>query len=97
MLHTVNRSPLSSNSLYSALRIAAPGDPLLLLEDGVYAAMAGAAWEQALQAALVQHPIYALGADLEARGIERLIAGIQVTGYDGFVALVEQHGVVPWL
>ena len=97
MLHTVNRSPLSSNSLYSALRIAAPGDPLLLLEDGVYAAIPGAAWEQALRAALAQRPIYALGADLQARGIERLIEGIQVTGYDGFVALVEQHGVVPWL
>ena len=97
MLHTVNRSPLSSNSLYSALRIAAPGDPLLLLEDGVYAAMPGAVWEQALRAALAQRPIYALGADLQARGIERLIEGIQVTGYDGFVALVEQHGVVPWL
>lgn len=33
MLHTVNKSPLESNALQDALRIAAPGDTLLLLED----------------------------------------------------------------
>ncbi len=97
MLHTINKSPLSSNSLYSALRIAVEGDPLLLLEDGVYAAMPGTITEPAIRAALVTHPLYALAPDLQARGIERVIEGIQVIGYDGFVELVEGHNVVPWL
>ena len=43
------------------------------------------------------HPVYALDADLEARGLTALIDGIQVIDYDGFVELVEQHHVVPWL
>ena len=47
--------------------------------------------------ALAQHPVYALGADLQARGVARLVEGVQVIGYDGFVELVEQHDVVPWL
>ena len=47
--------------------------------------------------ALAQHPVYALQADLEARGLTSLVEGIQVISYEGFVELVEQHHVVPWL
>ena len=97
MLHTVNNSPLGSPSLQSALRVAAAGDPLLLLEDGVYAARAGTRAEALVKSALASHPVYALGPDLKARGIDRIIEGIQVIDYDGFVQLVEQHSVVPWL
>ena len=43
------------------------------------------------------HSVYALDADLEARGIKTVIDGIDVIGYDGFVELVEQHDVAPWL
>jgi tRNA 2-thiouridine synthesizing protein B len=46
---------------------------------------------------LDQHPVYALQADLEARGLTTLIEGIQVVDYDGFVELIEQHQMVPWL
>jgi tRNA 2-thiouridine synthesizing protein B len=97
MLHTVNKSPLSSDSLESALRVAAAGAPILLLEDGVYGARPGARSQGLLETALTGHPLYALGPDLEARGITRVIPGIRVIGYDGFVELVEQHVVVPWL
>ena len=41
MLHIVNHSPLSSRNLASCLRFALPGDALLLIEDGVYAATTG--------------------------------------------------------
>jgi tRNA 2-thiouridine synthesizing protein B len=97
MLHTVNNSPPGSGSLQSALRVAAPDAPILLLEDGVYAARMGTRGEALVAAALRSHPIYALKPDLEARGIDRIIQGIRVIGYDGFVELVEQHQVVPWL
>ena len=97
MLHTVNKSPLSTSNLSSALRIAAAGSPILLYEDGVYAAIPGARIEPTIQDALARHPVYALDADLEARGIEAVIEGIEVIGYDGFVALVEKHDVAPWL
>ena len=42
MLYTVNKSPLSANSLASVLRVAQYGSPILLYEDGVYAVLPGA-------------------------------------------------------
>ena len=97
MLYTVNKSPLMFGNLESLLRIAPSGDPILLYEDGAYAAVKGTASEGLIKRALDQHPVYALQADLEARGLAFLVEGIQVIDYDGFVALVEQHHVVPWL
>ena len=97
MLYMINKSPLMFGNLKSALRIAPAGSPILLYEDGVYAAVRGAASESLIQQALKEHPVYALQADLEARGLKRLIEGVQVIDYIGFVRLVEQHNVVPWL
>jgi tRNA 2-thiouridine synthesizing protein B len=97
MLFLVNKAPLSNNSLESALRIAPPGAPILLYEDGVYAALAGARSETMVARALCSHAVYALGADLEARGLRQTIPGVQIIGYDGFVELVEQQDVAPWL
>jgi tRNA 2-thiouridine synthesizing protein B len=97
MLFTVNKSPLTFGNLASAVRIAPAGEPIVLYEDGVYAAVAGAASEGLIAEALADRPVYALREDLEARGIDSLVDGIQVIDYDGFVELVEQHHVVPWL
>ena len=97
MLYMVNKSPLMFGNLKSALKIAPTGEPILLYEDGVYAAVEGAASEDTIRQALEQHPVYALKADLEARGLTGLIDDIQVIDYDGFVELVEQHHVAPWL
>jgi tRNA 2-thiouridine synthesizing protein B len=97
MLYTVNKSPMSANNLASALRIAPSGAPILLYEDGVYAAIPGSGSAQTIQDALAAHPVYALDADLEARGIANVLEGIQVIGFDGFVELVEQHDVAPWI
>ena len=97
MLYTVNKSPLMFGNLESMLRIAPSGEPILLYEDGVYAAAAGAASEDLIRQALGDHPVYALKADLDARGLARLVDDIQVVDYGGFVELVEQHHVIPWL
>ena len=97
MLYMVNKSPVMFGNLKSVLRIAPEAEPVLLYEDGVYAAATGTASETTVRPALEQHPIYALRADLDARGLTRLIDGIQVVDYDGFVELVERHHTVPWL
>jgi len=97
MLYMINKSPLMFGNLESVLRITRAGEPILLIEDGVYAAAEGAKSEDLTRQSLEDHPIYALQADLEARGLARLIDGVQVIDYDGFVELVEQHHVVPWL
>lgn len=50
-----------------------------------------------MAAALAGHPVYAIEPDLRARAIGRVIEGIRLIGYDGFVELVEQHHVVTWV
>lgn len=97
MLYMVNKSPVMTNNLTTCLQIAPEGEPILLYEDGVYGAMDGGRFSEQLQVALAHHPIYALDADLEARGIQRLVEGVQVIDYGGFVGLVEEHDVVPWI
>ena len=97
MLYTINKSPLMFGNLKSVLTIAPAGDPILLYEDGVYAAAGGTASEDVIQQALERHSVYALQADLEARGLTSLVDGVQVIDYDGFVELVEQNHVAPWL
>lgn len=97
MLYMVNKSPLLHRNLETCLRVAPAGDPILLYEDGVYAAMPRGAAVELVQTALADHPVYALSADLKLRGVDEVLDGIQVVDYDGFVELVEQHDAVPWL
>ena len=97
MLYTINKSPFLSGNLASCLRFAPPGSPIMLYEDGVCAATTGTRVEALIREALADHAIYVLEADLQARGLNRLIEGVQVVGYDVFVDLVAEHNVVPWL
>ncbi len=91
MLHIVNKSPLEKNTLAAALRYATRGS-LLLIEDGVYAATRGNAAESAVREAMARIKVYALAADLQARGMaDRVLDGVQTIGYDGFVDLVVEH------
>ncbi len=60
-------------------------------------ATTGTRVEALIREALADHAIYVLEADLQARGLNRLIAGVQVVGYDVFVDLVAEHNVLPWL
>ena len=99
MLHIVNKSPLERAAFASCLRVAQPDAAILLIEDGVYAATRGteAAAQIGRQARTMK--FYALGPDLEARGVrDRIVEGVQVVDYEGFVDLVAQHeGVQSWL
>lgn len=100
MLHTVNRSPFERNSLETCLRLAVPGSDILLIEDGVYAALKGTAVEARVQQAVKDHSLFVLGPDLKARGMADgdLIEEITVIGYDGFVELaVKNERVQAWL
>ena len=100
MLHTVNKSPFEKTSLDSCLRFAQEGSSILLIEDGVYAAMRGTKTEDKMVAAGNRHKIFVLGPDLEARGlaVENVIAGIETVDYGGFVDLAASHdNVQSWL
>ena len=99
MLHTVNKSPFDHNTLETCLRFARRGSALLLIEDGVYAAARDTAVSKQLQDALKNVSVYALAADVEARGLQnRVMDGVRLVDYGGFVDLVVEHNAVQsWL
>jgi tRNA 2-thiouridine synthesizing protein B len=87
MLHIINKSPLTNSALESCLRVAQSGD-ILLIEDAVYAATSGNAFEGKMREAMGRFKVYVLQPDLEARGLaDRLIAGVLPVDYGGFVEL----------
>lgn len=100
MLHLINKSPFERNALDSCLRLATAGSSVLLIEDGVYAAMRHAASAEAVIRAMNKLKFYVLGPDVAARGLNdiSLIDGIDVVDYAGFVDLVVEHDVAQsWL
>lgn len=97
MLHTVNKSPFQNGSLESCLRFVRDGDVILLIEDGVYAASTGTSKSGLLEEVLKKNKVCALSADLKARGLTRLVDGVEITDYAGFVDLVDAHAVHSWL
>jgi tRNA 2-thiouridine synthesizing protein B len=98
MLNIVNKSPFERNALDACLRIAAPG-ALLLIEDGVYAAVRGTVAAFRVTEALARFRVYALLPDLEARAVaDRVIEGVTTIDYGGFVDLVAEHNACQsWL
>jgi tRNA 2-thiouridine synthesizing protein B len=99
-LHTVNKSPYERFALASCLAHVAPGDALLMLEDGVLGARRSGAFAARLAEADRAVAVYAIGPDLEARGVKRedVAEGVEIVGYEGFVDLVANHArVCAWL
>jgi tRNA 2-thiouridine synthesizing protein B len=99
MLHTVNKSPTERNSLDSCLKHLKKGAAILLIEDGVYGALKGTTTTKMVEQTLKNFPIYALYPDIEARGMQdRVIDGIKLVDYSGFVDLVVEYpNVQAWL
>ncbi|HJL65748.1 MAG: sulfurtransferase complex subunit TusB [Arenicellales bacterium] len=99
MLHTVNKSPFEINSLERCLQMAKSGSSVLLIEDGVYGALDGTVFSAKVKAA-DGLTTYVLGPDLKTRGLDpaKLIEGIEIIDYDGFVQLVADHDrIQSWL
>jgi len=97
MLHTVNKSPFSHSSLESCLRFAGEGDVILLLEDGVFAAARDTGRSRLIEETLKTIPVYAIEADVQARGLDTLIEGVKLASYADFVKLLETHKSQAWL
>jgi len=92
MLHIVNKSPYEKSALASCLAHATKGSAVLLIEDGVYAVVQGGTVEAELRQAMGRLELYALSADLEARGMkDKVIDGVKLVDYGGFVDLVAAH------
>ena len=96
ILHLINKSPYERNSLAACAGYAKDGDAVLLIEDGVYAAIKGGKAADLLTGLDVS----VLGADLAARGIstDKLVEGVSVVDYAGFVDLsIAKDKVQSWL
>jgi len=82
ILHTVNKSPTQHRGLATCLEFVSPGDAIVLLEDGVYAAVT------AIEGLPAGTQVYAVRADIDARGLaDRVAKSVLVIDYAGFVAL----------
>jgi len=100
ILHTVNKSAYERNTLESCVSKALKGSAVLLLEDGVYSAVKGGAKAGIIESAMGDVSFYILGPDVKARGLDegKLINGVKVVDYNGFVELtVSNDKVASWL
>ena len=95
-LHTLNKQ--ASDLLRVCISALAPGDSLLLYEDGVYAALANEANGQHLATLPKDVKLYALIEDLQARGISDRVPEVVVRiTYREFVSLsLTCNKVVNW-
>lgn len=92
-LHTVNKSPFATDAMLSCLNHCVEGDAVLMIEDGVYGAVADSRISTAVEAKAGIVKLFVLGPDAEARGLSQKICLSDVgrVDYDGFVDLVSQH------
>ncbi len=86
MLHIIKHH----QSLAQALTYVDAEDPILLVEDGIYAALTC----HTSHTALTQNanPFYVLLPDIKARGLDkRAISEVELIDFSGFVELTEQN------
>ena len=97
-LHTWNKADSHLASIASCLAVLGAGDSLLLIEDGVYAALDQDFLQRFAACGRAGARLCALAEDLAARGISARISPVaDVIGYKEFVALSLQHQqVVNW-
>ena len=92
-LHTVNKSPFSNQSLLSCLNHCKDGDAVLMIEDGVYGALANSGLSEQVKAKAGTVSIYVMSPDADARGLagDKLLGDVNAVDYAGFVTLVTEH------
>jgi len=89
MLHTLSRSPWQCD-IDALMRMLREGDALLLMQDGVLAALEGSRFVEIFNSAPIS--VSALKDDLDARGLSgQISAKIDVIGYTEFVNLTVKH------
>lgn len=96
LLHTINKSPFSHNTLASCLNVCGNHDSILLIEDGVYAAMDGHSYVKTMEEKHQEGvQLLALISDVSARGLQdKIMKHITLIDYDGFVQLSITHRCV---
>ncbi len=87
ILHTISSLP-RSGAIDDCARVAAPGDTVLLLDDGIYCATAADKALSSFQARGIA--VQALATDCAARGVTPP-APVTTIDLDEFITLTERH------
>jgi len=96
-LHILSVSPHAGDACALCLAALVPGDALLLLGDGVIAAMPGTAIARTIEEAARTVEISAIAEDCSARGQGKLVPGVRAIDYRDFVALAcSQPRSISW-
>ncbi len=95
MLHTLRHSPWQCD-MTALVRMLREGDDLLLISDGVQAAVEGSRFLEILLNAPIS--VYVLAEDVDARGFSAQISNSIVrVDYTGFVRLTTKNrGQMAW-
>ncbi len=94
ILHTVNQSPFDKQTLVHCLNRCGEDDSILLIENGVYAALTDGVFSKLLSGAAIQ-TVYALEEDVLARGLgSKILPTIKLIDYAQFVQLCTEHALV---
>ena len=93
ILHTINKSPFRDNTLADCLRLCSPGDAVLFIEDGVYAAQQHTRIDLMIELHS-QIDFFALQPDLEARGLSTQNSTISSVNDADFVELTVKYNKV---
>ena len=99
MLHILRHSPHIESRFASCLRAISSGQSLLLMEDAVYSLLPGSTARNALEYQPGAIGVYALDADLNARGValDDLPSQVRIINYPMMVELCIEHAkVVSW-
>lgn len=89
MLHTLMHSPAHCD-LETLLLMAGAGDDLLLMQDGVLAALAGS--RALMRLSECEATLWVLDEDVQARGLAgQISSSVQSIDYNGFVTLTIRH------
>lgn len=89
MLHTLRHSPWQYD-IEGLLRMLGEGDDVLLIQDGVLAAIEGSRFVEILNNAPIT--VFALKDDIDARGLTgQISAKIDAVSYTDFVNLTVKH------
>jgi tRNA 2-thiouridine synthesizing protein B len=98
MLHIINQSPYTSESLKRCEKMLGDSDVILLIEEGVYAAMTDTSISEVTTKILEKNKIFVLESDAQACGItEKIMPDIALISYEEFVDLtIQHHPILNW-
>ena len=89
-LHILHSSPCSTSEMENTLRLARPGDAIVLVQDAVFVFISSPR-DRALDDALAKGlKVFAMKADLDARSV-KAPSGVETIGYRELVELITRY------